>query len=88
MQAAPHRKAVTVVQLPRWAAPVSAGEAEALQQLAVGVVVRQAAEPMVLLVLLLLLLEQLEQAEQGFPSRFLATVEELRKHMVLVEMVE
>jgi hypothetical protein len=44
-------------------------------------VVREELEPMPVVV-------RLEQVDQEFPSRFLATMEEIRNHMVQVEMAE
>jgi hypothetical protein len=48
---------------------------------AVVAVVREEVEPMVVLILL-------EQVEQAFHSPFLATMEEIPKHILEVEMVE
>jgi hypothetical protein len=51
---------------------------EAVQEVAVAA--REDLEPMVVFLL--------EQVEQGLASRFLATMEEIRNHMVQVEMAE
>jgi hypothetical protein len=59
-----------------------AASVEVSREPVVAVVVHQVMELMVLLVLL----EQLEQGEQAFHLRFLATMEELHKSMVWVEM--
>jgi hypothetical protein len=69
------RQVVLEAQLQLAAAAAEEGE------VVEAVVVREEMELMVLLLLA-------EQVEQAFPSRFLATMEEMPKYMVRVEMVD
>jgi hypothetical protein len=63
-------------------------QAEAEAEEGVMVAVAEAREEMEQMALILVYMDQVEQVEKAFHSQFLATMEEMPKSMVLVEMAD